>query len=58
MRVLRSRPREIKYMSNTTYQVKIKETGDIIEEYDATCVVPPDATVELDGHGNIAITMR
>ena len=29
----------------------------IIEEYDSTCVVPPDATAELDGHGNIKITM-
>jgi N-methylhydantoinase A len=27
----------------------------IIEEYDATCVVPPDATAALDAHGNIDI---
>jgi len=25
----------------------------IIEEYDATCVVPPDVTATLDAHGNI-----
>ncbi|MDO5758038.1 MAG: hydantoinase/oxoprolinase family protein [Rhodobacterales bacterium] len=29
----------------------------IIEEYDTTCVVPPDAKAVLDGRGNIAITM-
>jgi N-methylhydantoinase A len=27
----------------------------IIEEYDATCIVPPDATAALDAHGNIDI---
>ena len=27
----------------------------IIEEYDATCVVPPDATASLDSTGNIVI---
>ncbi|MBL6928154.1 MAG: hydantoinase/oxoprolinase family protein [Rhodospirillales bacterium] len=37
---------------------KLRNGPCIIEEYDATCVVPPDATVELDGHGNIAIMMR
>ncbi len=28
----------------------------IIEEYDATCVVPPDWTAALDGDGNIILT--
>jgi N-methylhydantoinase A len=27
----------------------------IIEEYDATCLVPPDARAHLDAHGNIVI---
>jgi N-methylhydantoinase A len=27
----------------------------IVEEYDATCVVPPGWTAELDSSGNIAI---
>ena len=27
----------------------------IVEEYDATCVVPPGATAVLDAHGNIVI---
>jgi N-methylhydantoinase A len=29
----------------------------IIEEYDATCVVPPDASARLDDVGNIVITL-
>ena len=29
----------------------------IVEEYDATCVVPPGAHAELDGAGNIVITL-
>ena len=29
----------------------------IVEEYDATCVVPPGARAELDGGGNIVITL-
>jgi N-methylhydantoinase A len=29
----------------------------IIEEYDATCVVPPNATARLDPHGNIEIRL-
>jgi N-methylhydantoinase A len=29
----------------------------IIEEYDATCVVPPGARAALDGYGNIAIEL-
>jgi N-methylhydantoinase A len=29
----------------------------IIEEYDATCVVPPGARAELDGAGNIVVTI-
>ena len=28
----------------------------VIEEYDATCLVPPGWTARLDPHGNIAIT--
>jgi N-methylhydantoinase A len=27
----------------------------IVEEYDATCVVPPGATARLDAHQNIEI---
>ena len=27
----------------------------IVEEYDATCVIPPDARAQLDDYGNIAI---
>ncbi|MFO1061377.1 MAG: hypothetical protein U1E53_30965 [Dongiaceae bacterium] len=27
----------------------------IVEEYDATCVVPPDAVARLDALGNIEI---
>ena len=30
----------------------------VIEEYDATCVVPPGATASLDEHGNIEIVTR
>ena len=29
----------------------------IVEEYDATCVVPPDATASLDVGGNIVIAL-
>ena len=29
----------------------------IVEEYDATCVVPPGATAALDGYGNIVIEL-
>ena len=29
----------------------------IIEEYDATCLVPPDAAASLDAYGNIAIDL-
>jgi N-methylhydantoinase A len=29
----------------------------IVEEYDATCVVPPDARAALDAHGNIVIEL-
>ena len=27
----------------------------IVEEFDATCIVPPGASAELDAHGNIVI---
>jgi N-methylhydantoinase A len=27
----------------------------IVEEFDATCIVPPHASAELDTHGNILI---
>jgi N-methylhydantoinase A len=30
----------------------------IVEEYDATCVVPPSAQAMLDAHGNIVITLN
>jgi N-methylhydantoinase A len=30
----------------------------IIEEYDATCVVPPDVHAELDNFGNIVLTLH
>jgi N-methylhydantoinase A len=29
----------------------------IVEEYDATCVVPPGARAELDASGNIVIEL-
>jgi N-methylhydantoinase A len=29
----------------------------IVEEYDSTCVIPPDAYAELDAGGNIAIDL-
>jgi len=29
----------------------------IVEDYDSTCVVPPGATAELDGYGNILIRL-
>ena len=29
----------------------------IIEEYDSTCVIPPDARAELDAGGNIVIAL-
>jgi len=28
-----------------------------VEEYDATCVVPPGARAALDAHGNIVIDL-
>lgn len=27
----------------------------IVEEFDATCIIAPGATAELDAHGNILI---
>ena len=29
----------------------------IIEEYEGTCVVPPDCTAHLDGLGNVVIEL-
>ena len=29
----------------------------IVEEYDTTCVIPPDATASLDDRGNIVIRL-
>jgi N-methylhydantoinase A len=29
----------------------------IVEEYDATCVIPPGARASLDAHGNIVIDL-
>lgn len=34
-----------------------KDGPCIIEEYDATCIIPPGARAELDRHGNIQITL-
>ena len=35
-----------------------KRTGPcIVEEYDATCLVPPDATATLDSYGNIVLVL-
>jgi len=34
---------------------KPREGPAIIEEYDATCVVPPGARAALDGSGNIVM---
>jgi N-methylhydantoinase A len=36
---------------------KAKKGPLIVEEYDATCVVPPDARAELDVGGNIVIEL-
>ncbi len=36
-------------------EVEARRGPLIIEEYDATCVVPPDATASLDQYGNINI---
>ena len=30
----------------------------IVEEYDATCVIPPGARAELDAGGNIVIELQ
>jgi N-methylhydantoinase A len=30
----------------------------IVEEYDATCVIPPRAKARLDAYGNIVIDLR
>jgi N-methylhydantoinase A len=35
-----------------------REGPCIVEEYDATCVVPPGATAALDEHGNIVIELQ
>ncbi len=35
-----------------------REGPCIVEEYDATCVVPPGATAVLDEHGNIVIELQ
>ena len=34
-----------------------REGPCIVEEYDATCVIPPDARASLDGYGNIVIEL-
>jgi N-methylhydantoinase A len=36
---------------------KLRSGPLIVEEYDATCVIPPGATAELDAGGNIIIGM-
>ncbi len=35
-----------------------REGPCIVEEYDATCVVPPGATAALDEHGNVVIELQ
>jgi N-methylhydantoinase A len=35
-----------------------REGPGIVEEYDATCVVPPGARASLDAHGNIVIDLQ
>ena len=38
--------------------LSVRRTGPlIVEEYDATCVVPPGATAEFDAAGNIVIAL-
>jgi N-methylhydantoinase A len=34
-----------------------REGPAIVEEYDATCVIPPGARASLDAHGNILIEL-
>ena len=34
-----------------------REGPCIVEEYDATCVIPPDARASLDGYGNIVVEL-
>jgi N-methylhydantoinase A len=34
-----------------------REGPCIVEEYDATCVIPPGARASLDVHGNIVIDL-
>jgi N-methylhydantoinase A len=34
-----------------------REGPCIVEEYDATCVVPPKAQAKLDGYGNMLIDL-
>ena len=34
-----------------------REGPSIVEEYDATCVIPPGARAALDAHGNIVIEL-
>jgi N-methylhydantoinase A len=36
---------------------KLRSGPLIVEEYDATCVIPPGATAELDAGGNIIIAL-
>ena len=39
-------------------ELATRRTGPVIvEEYDATCLVPPGATAELDAGGNIVIVL-
>jgi N-methylhydantoinase A len=34
-----------------------REGPTIVEEYDATCVIPPGARAALDAHGNIVLEL-
>jgi N-methylhydantoinase A len=35
----------------------LREGPAIVEEYDATCVIPPGARASLDAHGNMVIEL-
>ena len=37
--------------------VAVRQGPCIVEEYDATCVVPPNASATLDTYGNIVIEL-
>ncbi|MSP68577.1 MAG: hydantoinase/oxoprolinase family protein [Alphaproteobacteria bacterium] len=49
--------RETTVLPRVALAGRVLEGPLIIEEYDATCVVPPGATARLDGDGNIDISV-